>query len=107
MGLMVFMDAFIQQLLNGLMSGSLYALVALGYTMVYGILRIINFAHGDVLMIGALIGLSVIRLLQAAWPELPAVLALLLATLIAMACCRTSTAGNSGQAACNLSLIHI
>lgn len=71
MGLMVFMDAFIQQLLNGLMSGSLYALVALGYTMVYGILRIINFAHGDVLMIGALIGLSVIRLLQAAWPNCP------------------------------------
>lgn len=87
MGLMVFMDAFIQQLLNGLMSGSLYALVALGYTMVYGILRIINFAHGDVLMIGALIGLSVIRLLQAAWPELPAVPVLLLATVIAMACC--------------------
>ena len=50
------MDSFIQQLLNGLMTGSLYALVALGYTMVYGILRIINFAHGDVLMIGALVG---------------------------------------------------
>lgn len=87
MGLMVFMDAFIQQLLNGLMSGSLYALVALGYTMVYGILRIINFAHGDVLMVGAMIGLSVIRLLQAIWPALPAVLVLVLATLIAMVFC--------------------
>ena len=87
MGLMVFMDAFIQQLLNGLMSGSLYALVALGYTMVYGILRIINFAHGDVLMIGAMVGLSVIRFLQATWPALPAVLVLVLATLIAMAFC--------------------
>jgi len=81
------MDGFIQQLLNGLMTGSLYALVALGYTMVYGILRIINFAHGDVLMIGALVGLSVIRLVQAAWPALPPVLVLLSATLVAMAVC--------------------
>lgn len=81
------MDAFIQQLLNGLMSGSLYALVALGYTMVYGILRIINFSHGDVLMIGALVGLSVIRLLQGTWPALSPVPVLLLATVTAMACC--------------------
>lgn len=87
MGLMVFMDAFVQQQLNGLMSGSLYALVALGYTMVYGILRIINFAHGDVLMIGAMVGLSVIRLLQTTCPVLPAVLVLVLATVIAMAVC--------------------
>ncbi|WP_454835254.1 branched-chain amino acid ABC transporter permease [Pseudomonas lini] len=81
------MDAFIQQLLNGLMSGSLYALVALGYTMVYGILRIINFAHGDVLMIGAMVGLSVIRVLQSAWPTLPAIEVMLLATMISMAFC--------------------
>ncbi|AMN81402.1 branched-chain amino acid ABC transporter permease [Pseudomonas azotoformans] len=81
------MDGFIQQLLNGLMTGSLYALVALGYTMVYGILRIINFAHGDVLMIGALVGLSMIRLLQATFPELPPVLVLLCATVVAMAFC--------------------
>ncbi|KAA6167262.1 branched-chain amino acid ABC transporter permease [Pseudomonas marginalis] len=81
------MDAFIQQLLNGLLSGSLYALVALGYTMVYGILRIINFAHGDVLMIGALVGLSVIRVLQAAFPDMPPVLLLLAAAMIAMTFC--------------------
>ncbi|MGL5999432.1 MAG: branched-chain amino acid ABC transporter permease [Pseudomonas proteolytica] len=81
------MDAFIQQLLNGLLSGSLYALVALGYTMVYGILRIINFAHGDVLMIGALVGLSVIRVLQAAFPQMPPMLLLLAAAMIAMAFC--------------------
>nr|WP_240160244.1 branched-chain amino acid ABC transporter permease [Pseudomonas proteolytica] len=87
MELMVLMDAFIQQLLNGLLSGSLYALVALGYTMVYGILRIINFAHGDVLMIGALVGLSVIRVLQAAFPQMPPVLLLLAAAMIAMAFC--------------------
>lgn len=81
------MDVLIQQLLNGLVSGSLYALVALGYTMVYGILRIINFAHGDVLMIGALLGLSVIRVVQAIWPQLPSVLVLGLAALVAMAFC--------------------
>ena len=47
------MSEFLQQLVNGLTSGSVYALIALGYTMVYGILRLINFAHGDVYMLGA------------------------------------------------------
>ena len=46
------MDIFLQQILNGLVLGSVYALVALGYTMVYGILGLINFAHGEVVMIG-------------------------------------------------------
>jgi branched-chain amino acid transport system permease protein len=50
------MDIFLQQLINGLTIGSIYALIALGYTMVYGILRLINFAHGDVYMIGAFAG---------------------------------------------------
>ncbi|OQR27682.1 branched-chain amino acid ABC transporter permease [Pseudomonas sp. Bc-h] len=81
------MDMFIQQLLNGLVLGSLYALIALGYTMVYGILRIINFAHGDVLMIGALIGLSAIHLLQSAFPGLPDIVVLIVAGVIAMAAC--------------------
>ena len=48
------MDIFVQQILNGLVLGSVYAIIALGYTMVYGILGIINFAQGDVLMIGAM-----------------------------------------------------
>src|SRR5215467_14030824 len=48
------MDIFIQQIINGLVLGSVYALVALGYTMVYGIINLINFAHGEVLMVGAL-----------------------------------------------------
>jgi branched-chain amino acid transport system permease protein len=52
-------DIFLQQLVNGLVLGSVYALVALGYTMVYGILGLINFAHGDVVMVGALTALSV------------------------------------------------
>lgn len=47
------MEGFIQQLFNGLHVGSIYALIALGYTMVYGIVKLINFAHGDILMIGA------------------------------------------------------
>lgn len=50
------MDTFVQQLINGLTIGAIYALIALGYTMVYGILRLINFAHGDIYMIGAYAG---------------------------------------------------
>src|SRR5215813_5793481 len=50
------MDTFVQQLINGLNVGAIYALIALGYTMVYGILRLINFAHGDVYMVGAYAG---------------------------------------------------
>ncbi len=51
------MIEFLQQLINGLAQGSIYALIALGYTMVYGVLRFINFAHGDVYMLGAFAGL--------------------------------------------------
>src|SRR5882757_6159851 len=47
---------FLQQLVNGLSQGSIYALIALGYTMVFGVLRFINFAHGDVYMLGAFAG---------------------------------------------------
>src|SRR3954466_2813690 len=50
------MSEFFQQLINGLSLGSIYALIALGYTMVYGVLRFINFAHADVFMVGAFIG---------------------------------------------------
>ena len=79
------MELFTQQLLNGLLSGSLYALIALGYTMVYGILRIINFAHGDVLMVGTLVGLTAIHGLQAAFPALSSVWVLIGSIVIAMA----------------------
>ena len=57
------MDIFLQQIINRLVLGSIYALVALGYTMVYGILGLINFAHGEVVMIGALTALTVVKLL--------------------------------------------
>ena len=56
-------DILLQQILNGLVLGSVYALVALGYTMVYGILQLINFAHGDVLMVGAMVGVTVVGVL--------------------------------------------
>ena len=65
------MDTFIQQLINGITLGSVYALVALGYTMVYGIIGLINFAHGELVMIGALVSLSVIKFLAAAGTGLP------------------------------------
>jgi branched-chain amino acid transport system permease protein len=55
------MQKFVQELVNGLTTGSLYALIALGYSMVYGILKLLNFAHGDVYMIGAYIGYFVIQ----------------------------------------------
>ena len=64
------MDAttLLQQLINGLSLGSLYALIAIGYTMVYGILRLINFAHGDLLMVAAYIGVMGVGLFSWPWP---------------------------------------
>jgi branched-chain amino acid transport system permease protein len=53
------LETFIQQLVNGVSLGSIYALIALGYTMVYGIIKLINFAHGEVYMIGAFVGFAV------------------------------------------------
>ena len=57
------MYEFIQHLINGLAAGTIYALVALGYTMVYGVLKLINFAHGDVMMVGVYVGYAVAFLL--------------------------------------------
>ena len=83
------MDIFLQQIINGLTLGSVYALVALGYTMVYGIIGLINFAHGEVVMIGAMVSLSVITgLLGAHLPLAPMVIiiaGLFVAILVCMA----------------------
>ncbi len=79
------MEIFAQQIVNGLVLGSIYALVALGYTMVYGILGLINFAHGDITMIGALVSLTFIQLLVAA--GVPPAAVLLLAGCGAMLVC--------------------
>ncbi len=54
------LDIFLQQLANGLILGSFYSLVALGYTMVYGIIKLLNFAHGDIYMVGAFVGFSIL-----------------------------------------------
>jgi len=83
------MDIFLQQILNGLVLGSVYALVALGYTMVYGILGLINFAHGEVVMVGALTALSVTSALMAANLGLPVPLIALVALLVAIVVCMT------------------
>jgi branched-chain amino acid transport system permease protein len=81
------MDVLLQQIINGLVLGSMYALVALGYTMVYGIIGLINFAHGDVLMVGALTSWMLIGWMTEAWVGLPNWMILLFATMIAMVVC--------------------
>ncbi len=81
------MEMLVQQLINGLVLGSMYALIALGYTMVYGVLNLINFAHGDVLMIGALTGWSILQLLQHWVPEWPGIIKLAIAVLGAVPVC--------------------
>ena len=81
------MDIFLQQIINGLVQGSIYALVALGYTMVYGIMGLINFAHGEVVMIGTLVTITVAgSLIKAGMPVAVAGLAgLMAAVLVCMA----------------------
>jgi branched-chain amino acid transport system permease protein len=81
------METFIQQIINGLVLGSLYALIALGYTMVYGILNLINFAHGDVLMIGALTAWWVITVLMKMYPEMPGLVLLMIGLGVAIPVC--------------------
>jgi len=83
------MDVLLQQVINGLVLGSMYALVALGYTMVYGIIGLINFAHGDVLMVGALTSWTVISLMMEAMPDTPHWVMLVLSILVAFVVCGT------------------
>ena len=81
------METFAQQILNGLVLGSMYALLALGYTMVYGVLNLINFAHGDVLMVGAMVGATILRVLQNVAPETPGLVQFCIALVVAMPVC--------------------
>lgn len=76
------MEILLQQIINGLVLGSMYALVALGYTMVYGIINLINFAHGEVLMVGALTSWAIISGMQESLPGLPGWLVLLISLVI-------------------------
>ena len=77
------MEILLQQIINGLVLGSMYALVALGYTMVYGIINLINFAHGEVLMVGALTSWTIIGLMQASMPGAPGWVVLIISMVIA------------------------
>lgn len=79
------MELFLQQLLQGFKLGSIYALIALGYTMVYGVLRLINFAHGDVFMLGAMLSIYFSRWLG--WGAHPSWLSFLAILAMAMAAC--------------------
>ncbi|MDF0605238.1 branched-chain amino acid ABC transporter permease [Neisseriaceae bacterium TC5R-5] len=79
------MDIFLQQILNGLVLGSIYALIALGYTMVYGIMGLINFAHGEVVMVGAMVAISVISALSGS--GLPGPLLVLIGLIVAIPAC--------------------
>ena len=79
------MTTFFQQLVNGISLGSIYALIALGYTMVYGVLRLINFAHGDVYMVGAYVGYYLSRKLKGAEPSLFGALVVMLGAMLVCA----------------------
>jgi branched-chain amino acid transport system permease protein len=81
------MDIFIQQIINGLVLGSVYAIIALGYTMVYGILGIINFAHGDVIMVGAMVAMSTLAILNNHFPGLGDIPSLAIALVLAATVC--------------------
>lgn len=79
-------NLFFQHLMNGLTLGGIYALIALGYTMVYGILKFINFAHGDILMVGAYVGLFVFNALRGSTEMGPWwIIAFFIAMLVSMA----------------------
>jgi len=82
------LDDFIQQTINGLTLGSVYALIALGYSLVYGILKLLNFAHGDVFMVGSFIGFGTLQALGGATDPIISIwIVLLLVVLAAMAGC--------------------
>ncbi len=78
------MEYFVQQLVNGLTLGSIYGLVAIGYTMVYGIIGMVNFAHGDIFMLGGFAALIVYLILLGLFGGVPIALALFIMILIAM-----------------------
>src|ERR1700758_3653922 len=79
---------FFNLLVNGITLGSVYALIALGYTLVYGVLKLLNFAHGDVFMVGTFAGFGVLQVLGGpADPKVPIWLVIILVTLAAMVVC--------------------
>src|SRR5450756_2459796 len=81
------MDYFAQQLINGIVLGSIYGLIAIGYTMVYGIVGMINFAHGDIFMIGGFIALiTFLILVSIGLTVVPVILLIVLLVSMAITC---------------------
>ena len=78
------MDYYLQLVLNGLFVGAFYGLVALGYSMVYGIIKLLNFAHGDVYMLGGFVGFTVLTAGAGALAGLGSIAALVVVMLVAM-----------------------
>src|ERR1700681_3181017 len=78
------MEVFVQQLINGLTLGSIYGLIAIGYTMVYGIIGMVNFAHGDVFMVSAFVSLITFLILTTWFGITSIVLALFIVLIVAM-----------------------
>src|SRR3989338_7949427 len=78
-------EVFLQQLINGLTIGMIYALIALGYTIVYGIAQLINFAHGEVFMVGAYLGLFFYGIAAALLPNVPPLLWVTMVFFLSMA----------------------
>ena len=87
----------VEQMINGLILGSMYSLVAIGFTMIYSILRLINFAHGDILMIGSFVTLGLVTL-GLPWPVL-AVLVLVAGALIGIGVERVAFRSHRGSSA--------
>ena len=111
------MAYFLQQLINGITLGSIYGLIAIGYTMVYGIIGMINFAHGEIFMIGAFLSLlafTILGVVGVTWLPLALILVLLLAMVFTSAygwaverIAYRPLRGSQRLAALILSLIHI
>ena len=78
------MEYFVQQVINGITLGSIYGLIAIGYTMVYGIIGMINFAHGDIFMLGAFMALITFLILTTFFAGVPVALALIIMIIVAM-----------------------
>src|ERR1700760_4309436 len=78
------MEVFVQQLINGITLGSIYGLIAIGYTMVFGIIGMVNFAHGDVFMVSAFVALIALLILTTWLGVTSVVLALLIVMIVAM-----------------------
>ncbi|MFZ1814764.1 MAG: branched-chain amino acid ABC transporter permease LivH [Rhizobiaceae bacterium] len=81
------MEYFVQQMVNGLTLGSIYGLIAIGYTMVYGIIGMINFAHGDIFMLGGFAALITFLILGTFFAGIPVVVALLVMMIVGMLMC--------------------